>query len=141
MTHPHEPQRAATGKDMFWWPRGRSRRAEYWIYVALQTVLSMLLSKAAPIVGIVMFAVYLLVQVRRLHDFGRSAWWVVGVTLAGFAVMIPLVVLGELNLALGAAVVLTVVPTIWIGVVRGDAGDNRFGPPPPFTARRVLTGR
>ena len=29
----------------------------------------------------------------------------------------------------------------WIGAVPGAAGDNRFGPPPPFTLKRVLTAR
>jgi uncharacterized membrane protein YhaH (DUF805 family) len=71
---------------------GRSRRKEYWMFTLfhcliaiLLCVLSLLLrdSGLSPVVSIV-FGLYLLavlvpslaVSVRRLHDTGKSGWWI-----------------------------------------------------------------
>lgn len=104
---------------------GRASRSEFWWFV-----LFMHLLWAVPYAGIasgwipaawgpamvaVLMPVELLLGVsqcalatRRLHDVGRSGWWL----LVDF---LPLV---------GRVVVL-----FWM-LRRGDAGDNRFGPDP-----------
>ncbi len=51
----------------------------------------------------------LAVAARRLHDAGRTGWWL----LIG---LIPLI--GTLVL-------------LWFFIQRGDAGANAYGPPPP----------
>jgi uncharacterized membrane protein YhaH (DUF805 family) len=106
---------------------GRAGRAEYWLFVALY----MLAGIACGIVGrlldaiggdnlallaylpygvflLVSFVPGLAVSFRRLHDTGRSAWWLL-------IALIPL--LGGLVL-----VVLCALP--------GTQGPNRFGPRP-----------
>jgi uncharacterized membrane protein YhaH (DUF805 family) len=104
--------------------QGRARRSEYW-YFALFGVL---VSVATGLLDLILFPGFessvisliaslalllptLAVSVRRLHDTGRSGWWL----LVG---LVPLV---------GALVLL-----IW-ACQRSDA-ENRFGPPPAGTA-------
>jgi uncharacterized membrane protein YhaH (DUF805 family) len=53
---------------------GRAPRSEYWWFILMQVVVSLI-----PIVGalatLVFFIPSLAVSVRRLHDIGRSGWW------------------------------------------------------------------
>ena len=53
---------------------GRASRSEYWWFVLLTIALSFI-----PVIGWILRLVLLLpslaVQVRRLHDMNRSAWW------------------------------------------------------------------
>ena len=53
---------------------GRASRSEYWWFVLLTILLSFI-----PVIGWILRLVLLLpslaVQVRRLHDMERSAWW------------------------------------------------------------------
>ena len=141
MTNPHDATGVAAPRDLFWWPRGRAGRGEYWTHVAVLFGLNLLLGQIAPAVGFAIAAVYLVVQMRRLHDIGRSGWWAVAAFVGALAVTVPLEVLGLSDPAIAVAAVATLVPLIWIGVVPGDREPNRFGPPPPFSVRRVLTGR
>jgi uncharacterized membrane protein YhaH (DUF805 family) len=141
MDDPPKPAGVAPARDMLGWSRGRASRAEYWTYVALQTALGLLLTYATPVVSLGLVAVYILVQMRRLHDFGRSGWWALGAFFGTLVPLVPLTFLAGEDVAMLGAMALTLIATIWIGVVPGDTGDNRFGPPPPFSVRRVLIGR
>ena len=84
---------------------GRARRKEYWIFALISVVISILLGfadgllgfgkdgGAGPLGAIYSLAVLvpsLAVAVRRLHDTGRSGWWVlIGlVPCVGFIVLI-----------------------------------------------------
>lgn len=97
---------------------GRARRKEYWMFflfniivviaisiietsIGLPTVLSTLYSLAVLLPG-------LGVTIRRLHDTGRSGWWV----LIG---LIPL---------LGVIILLI------FFVQEGEPGENQYGPNP-----------
>jgi len=106
---------------------GRASRAEFWWYCLVFLVVTDVLSAVAinvlsavaigttgivAIVGLICLpwvVPSLAVVVRRLHDTGRSAWWI----LLNF---VPIV---------GALVLL------YLYVLPSDAGANRFGPPPP----------
>jgi uncharacterized membrane protein YhaH (DUF805 family) len=66
---------------------GRARRSEYWYFVLINAVLSIFCSfflRLIPFVGIALVGIYsvaiilptIAVQVRRLHDTGRSGWWI-----------------------------------------------------------------
>jgi uncharacterized membrane protein YhaH (DUF805 family) len=72
---------------------GRARRREYWVFVLFNLIISVVLSvcdvvlgtySAAASIGI-LSGIYTLavlipgiaVTVRRLHDTGRSGWWIV----------------------------------------------------------------
>jgi uncharacterized membrane protein YhaH (DUF805 family) len=121
--------------------RGRSSRKEYWLLVGLLIALAFAVDSlpGAPStswgVGLLLF-----LQIRRLHDFGRTGWW------AGLALLAPLGALPLLATmseggVLGIAGLITFAGILWIGVIRGDVDANRFGPPPPRGLKRMLLGQ
>ena len=133
---------------------GRAPRAEYWWYTLGLVVVYLVLSIVESIVGLSgMFGGYglltllfilativpgIAVTARRLHDTGRSGWWMLiaivpyilvavmaGAALAGGS-MGALAGAGLLSfVALIGAVVLLV-----FMVLAGTPGDNRYGPNP-----------
>jgi uncharacterized membrane protein YhaH (DUF805 family) len=142
MSDPHDPAGVAKTIGPFWWLGGRAGRREYAVSVALLFVVGFVLSYAARLVGDGLAIVLLFAQIRRVHDFGRSAWWAVGAYLAPLVLALPVMMMtGQEDAALAVGYLATLVQIVVIGVIPGSPGDNRFGPPPPFTARRVLTGR
>ena len=86
--------------------KGRASRAEYWWWALFTVILSILLSSINSSLGDLGSLVTLLpsiaVAIRRVHDVDRAGWFI-------------LVPFYNLDLVLR----------------RGDAGENRFGPPPP----------
>ena len=69
---------------------GRSRRKEYWMFVLFNLIISIVLASTERVLGIgseygtgFLSAIYSLgilipsiaVGVRRLHDIGKSGWW------------------------------------------------------------------
>jgi uncharacterized membrane protein YhaH (DUF805 family) len=106
---------------------GRARRQEYWMFVLISTLLPILAMILAGALGMqmgngatVLLAVYyvatllpsIAVWVRRLHDTGRSGWWV----LASFVPLIGTIALLVFSLQ------------------DGEHGTNQYGPNPK-TAR------
>jgi uncharacterized membrane protein YhaH (DUF805 family) len=103
---------------------GRSRRKEYWYFVLFNFLISAGLGVVAGVAGAVVgaewlgFAVVMLyflavltpavaVTIRRLHDTGRSGWWI----LLGVVPVLGLVML-------------------FFMFQGSEAGQNRFGPNP-----------
>ena len=98
---------------------GRARRKQYWMFVAFNIAVSIVISivigmisdtLASGISGLYSLALLLPglgLAVRRLHDTGRSGWFLL-------LVFIPLV-----NLIL-----------LYFMVIEGDAGPNEYGPDP-----------
>jgi len=139
MTDNAQTKDPAAARGRFWLA-GRSSRREYWLYFAVVFAVSLLLADAPPVVDVLLLTAVLCVQIRRIHDFGRTGWWAVAATAAPLIALPLIAVQSEYVTGLvGAAVALLFI--VGIGVAPGDAGDNRFGPPPPFTVRRLLTGR
>lgn len=103
---------------------GRARRAEYWYFFLIYTVVYLALAIADVILGTFsmengiglltgIFALATLlpsvgVSVRRLHDTNRSGWWLL-------LFLIPLIG--------------TIVAIILLSL-KGTEGENRFGPDP-----------
>lgn len=63
---------------------GRARRKEYWMFMLFNILVSIVLNVVgavimAPVLGFIYSLAVLLpsiaVSVRRLHDTGRSGWW------------------------------------------------------------------
>lgn len=63
---------------------GRARRKEYWMYLLVSVIISVVLAILDGILGISLLGVLyglavllpsLAVGARRLHDTGRSGWW------------------------------------------------------------------
>jgi uncharacterized membrane protein YhaH (DUF805 family) len=117
---------------------GRSRRREFWLFILGNIVLSFVAAALdaalglggfttvtapgyagatyvpgiiATVVALVLLVPSLAVEVRRLHDTGRSAWWML-------LLLVPLV----------GPIVLIV---FW--ALEGQRGDNAHGPDPKAT--------
>ncbi len=97
---------------------GRARRTEFWMFVLFNIIISFVLSFIDELIGtyyvlsglygLFVFIPGLAVSVRRLHDTGRSGWWI-------FISLIPLI---------GA---------IWLIVLwaqDSQPGENKYGPNP-----------
>ena len=88
---------------------GRASRSEYWWFVLLTILLSFI-----PVIGWILRLVLLLpslaVQVRRLHDMERSAWWLL-------LLVPPITVIGVFVLLI-------------MSIFPGTPGYNRYGPSP-----------
>ena len=69
--------------------------------------------------------------IKRLHDLGRSGWWILAALGACVALGMLLSIVAGDNPAAAALVALSpLVPVIWLGSVKGEPSDNRFGPAP-----------
>jgi uncharacterized membrane protein YhaH (DUF805 family) len=86
--------------------KGRATRSEYWWWALFTLIVQIVTSGAGDAIGGVVSLGILVpsiaVAIRRMHDTNHRGWWQ----------LFPIV---NLVFALRA----------------GDAGENRFGPPPP----------
>ena len=97
---------------------GRARRKEYWMFVLFSCLISLVLAIVEGVIGLpgVLSGLYSLgvlvpsfaVLFRRLHDTGRSGWWVL-------LLFVPL---------LGALAIL------FFTAQEGESGENAYGPNP-----------
>jgi uncharacterized membrane protein YhaH (DUF805 family) len=143
--------------------KGRATRSEYWWWVLfvilLQIVTSSITDQLANVASLVVFLPGLAVLARRLHDTGRSAWWMASpialVTVAIIAVVALLTSVGldlanvdswdpesafegasaTLVLLAGvtslAALILVVIVWVVFPCLKSDSGMNKYGPPAP----------
>jgi len=96
---------------------GRAQRAEYWMFFLFNFIISIVLTVIEGAIGLplVLTSLYFLaillpgiaVAIRRLHDTGRSGWWIL-------IALIPLV-----------GIVLLI-----FMVLDSQSGDNEYGPNP-----------
>ena len=108
---------------------GRARRKEFWMFTLFSIIISLILSIIDHVVGLdynsgrngVLQSIYGLavllptigVAIRRMHDTGRSGWWIL------------------INL-------IPCIGWIWFIVLaaqEGNAGDNAYGPDPKAAER------
>jgi uncharacterized membrane protein YhaH (DUF805 family) len=97
--------------------QGRARRKEYWMFVLFSVIVSIVLSIVDAIAGLnsVLSLLYslavllpsLAVGVRRLHDTGKSGWWLL-------ISLIPLI---------GSIILL-------VFMCQDSQEDNKYGPNP-----------
>jgi uncharacterized membrane protein YhaH (DUF805 family) len=67
----------------------------------------------------------------RLHDFGRTGWW--AILPPGLVVALTVLIgrlPGSLVLVTGLALSTSILWLLIVGLMPGDLGPNRFGPPP-----------
>ena len=140
---------------------GRSPRREYWLFLLVYVILAIVASgidqfvlgfgaeQTGPASGVVTLAHLLpslAVTVRRLHDIGRTGWWVA----LPFAIFAGVGVLGAAGMeflgdgtgpgAFGAFGIVFVIATLVAFVLsivllvftllRSEDGPNRYGPHP-----------
>ena len=64
---------------------GRSRRKEFWMYTLVHLVILILTALFGPLPFIIYFVLTVIpsvgVGIRRLHDTGRSGWWILTANL------------------------------------------------------------
>jgi uncharacterized membrane protein YhaH (DUF805 family) len=103
--------------------RGRARRKEYWMFFLFNIIAALILmildffvlGTYGVLYGLYLLAVILpslAVTIRRLHDLGKSGWWI-------FISLIP------------------VIGGIWLLVLLvmdGTTGENLYGPSPKAAA-------
>jgi uncharacterized membrane protein YhaH (DUF805 family) len=91
---------------------GRSQRAEFWwfflIHLIIGAVLSMISETLSSIYGLAVLLPAIGVSIRRLHDTGKTGWWI----LLHFIPVIGTIVL------------------IIFFVQDSDPGSNEYGPNP-----------
>lgn len=154
--------------------QGRIGRQEYWLTYVSLTVLYVLAlyaveqSKALAVMllalPLVLFYVWasFAFTVKRLHDTGRSGWWlfkmgaasialagvlVVGLAgvMAGFAGKAPALLMGLSTTGSFAVLVIAGLLmaalnlySLWVlGIMRGDSADNAYGAPDSGSAIRA----
>ncbi len=125
---------------------GRLRRSQFWMGFAAVFIggayANQDQSAGSTIVGLLTLYVALCVYGKRLHDFDKTAWYMVGPIAATF--LSYLYVAMEIRNAMGAKEAfaevfervklaqttllgLWTIATLWIGIQPGQKGDNRFG--------------
>jgi uncharacterized membrane protein YhaH (DUF805 family) len=97
---------------------GRARRKEYWMFVLFSFLISIVLSVVDSVLGspgiigglysLAVLCPSVAVSIRRLHDTGRSGWWIL-------VALIPF--LGWIYL-------------IYLQASEGEAADNAYGANP-----------
>lgn len=96
---------------------GRARRKEYWMFVLFNIIVAIIVGTIGGIIhttllsflySVAVIIPALAVAVRRLHDTGRSGWWLL-------IVFIPVI---------GAIIV------IIVDCLDSQPGDNQYGPNP-----------
>jgi|TARA_B100002003_G_C14091233_1_gene524899 uncharacterized membrane protein YhaH (DUF805 family) len=91
---------------------GRARRKEYWMFVLVHIIISIVIfiigSFAYGLYGLAIIIPAFAVAIRRLHDTGRSGWWLLVncVPIIGWTILF-----------------------IWL-VKDSDEGENQYGPNP-----------
>jgi uncharacterized membrane protein YhaH (DUF805 family) len=110
---------------------GRINRAVYWLFlvmtIAALVVVNMLTSQH------ITEALIYLICIPRLHDIGRSGWWLLAPLALEFggAIAIVLYLPPDIaDVAIGLIVLVIVGLLIWLGAVPGETEANRFGDPP-----------
>jgi len=101
---------------------GRASRTEYWMFLLCNVLIAFVLGLLEGSLGgrnilnalysIVVFVPSIAVSIRRLHDIGRSGWWML-------IALIPL-----------AGTIILVV----FAIEDSEPGENRYGPDPKMAA-------
>lgn len=159
----HAPVPEAPGyewKSALLYFNGRLRRQHFWISFLILLgagVVTSWIPVLGLFIGLVLIWPNVAVQVKRLHDMGKSGWfaiipWIA--TAIGFAMMVsaigfaaftnpeyfeslenedPSIVLSMIGGMFGGFAIMALVNLaflLWIGISDSQRGDNRFGPNP-----------
>jgi len=136
---------------------GRASRSEYWFFILFcilvrfgaNIINGIVIGRTgmgglniiSAIAALALALPQLSAQVRRLHDTGRSGFWVLGFVLYVFGAIVALFSLFGLRPNAGGTASLVLVALILIGAgyaialvaltaLKGTQGENRYGPDP-----------
>ena len=125
------------------------------VHGALTEAIDSILVIALALVGLFLFVPSLAVQTRRLHDTGRSGWWIVGSMIASWAFAVAeFLVLGDVshgssiatlqqafNVSTACAIVMLMFYLVQAGLTLAifvfslfdsQRGENKYGPSPKY---------
>jgi uncharacterized membrane protein YhaH (DUF805 family) len=133
---------------------GRASRSEFWYFALFQFLVGIAMvivdvryfgadltrdesGPASSVASLLLFFPFLAVSWRRLHDIGRSGWWIGGFWLASIGVVVMLVATmssgtgvvqaAGMAVALGVGALIYSILLLVFMCTRGDPGPNRFG--------------
>ena len=113
--------------------RGRINRGEYWlalgIIVAFLIVVSVLGVRPPQVVELML----IFLCVPRLHDLGKSGWWVcipLAIELVGAVAAFASFSVDEAYVVFGGVMLVVVGCVVVLGLIPGQPNANRFGDPP-----------
>ena len=136
---------------------GRASRSEYWFFILFcilvrfgaNVINGIVIGRTgmgglniiSAIAALALALPQLSAQVRRLHDTGRSGFWVLGFVLYVFGAIVAFFSLFGLRPNAGGTASLVLVALILIGAgyaialvaltaLKGTQGENRYGPDP-----------
>jgi uncharacterized membrane protein YhaH (DUF805 family) len=120
--------------------RGRMNRATYWLCLGILAAAVGIMSVAGirpPRIG---EATLILMCVPRLHDLGKSGWWVlipIGIELVAIVAAIAMFSTEDAYIVFGAVFLVVAGFIVVLGLIPGQPQANRFGEPPksPFAFR------
>jgi uncharacterized membrane protein YhaH (DUF805 family) len=126
-----DPLQRATKARNPSWIAGRAAPREYWAWAFSLVMLGLALNFFLPEnkLNSGFTVVLVLAQIRRLHDAGRTGWWALAAQLGPLVVLVPLLIVSP-DLALGVGSLAEIIGIIWIGLLRQDTAENRFGSVP-----------
>jgi uncharacterized membrane protein YhaH (DUF805 family) len=135
--------------------RGRARRSEYWYFVlfcAIIRVVGIFLGPLSAIVALALLLPQFAAVVRRLHDTGRSGWWLLGFYGYVFAAVILFLATfgmtarpqfdglsGILVAVLGLGGLAYLIWLFVLTLLDGTNGPNEYGPDPKGPDVEVFT--
>jgi uncharacterized membrane protein YhaH (DUF805 family) len=122
--------------------QGRTNRATYWLCLAIIVLLLFLANIVARKPIALSEVVLVILCVPRLHDIGRSGWFMVGplvFEVVGAVLGFTLLPAGVAMSAMVGVTLVIIGLVIWLGTIPGQPAANRFGEPPapgiPFKRR------
>lgn len=134
---------------------GRSRRTEFWVFVLVVLVGQLLanyvdsaarnpallgrMRSAEALFTLVALVPTAAVSVRRLHDLGRSGWWMV-VLAVPYALWLATASGSAINSAALLAFAVAALVLLVLLVQPGQNGPNRYGHDPKADADAVVAG-
>lgn len=125
--------------------KGRARRKQYWMWVLYYLIFCLIYSitvvtiyavtkadiiaKNASIFGKIYFYILLLpslgLQVRRLHDSGKSAWWLLVYAIPFAETKLAISSIDTLNSLIIGAIIMII-----LFCLDSQPGTNKYGPNP-----------
>jgi uncharacterized membrane protein YhaH (DUF805 family) len=125
--------------------RGRMNRATYWSILGGMVVFVIAVAAFGVRPPRIAEGLLIFLCVPRLHDLGRSGWWVLiplGVEVAALLAVFSAFSADDAPLIFGGIFLVIAVVVVVLGLIPGQQHANRFGEPPksifPFRERRKV---
>jgi uncharacterized membrane protein YhaH (DUF805 family) len=122
--------------------RGRMNRATYWSILGGMVVFVIAVAAFGVRPPRIAEGLLIFLCVPRLHDLGRSGWWVLiplGVEVVALVTAFSAFSADDAPMIFGGAFLVIAVVVVVLGLIPGQPHANRFGEPSkgPFHRRKV----